>query len=261
MKEEAAAMARRAEAAKGFLAPELRAVELLKKAAEGTQAARKFALDALRGLGADAIRRPTLRTLRRGEPAAREIAALALANDHDAGVLRPLIGAAILDRVPAVRTAAVASLKEIGDADAVKPLAKAMWSEHPEVRMNAAEALGSIGGVQSVDWVIRRVMSTGGPGGRNHFFSGTQISYITDFDVEIAQAAQIGDPIVGTIREGVMLDTRVLSVREEWTQAERRVYYAALARATGRDFGQDPAAWKRWFDDEGRVAMATPVAR
>ncbi|MCG3133497.1 MAG: hypothetical protein HMLKMBBP_00675 [Planctomycetes bacterium] len=35
-----------------------------------------------------------------------------------------------------------------------------------------------------------------------------QISYISDFDVEIAQAAQIGDPIVQTLRDGVILDLR-----------------------------------------------------
>ena len=42
---------------------------------------------------------------------------------------------------------------------------------------------------------------------------------------------------------------------EEWTETERRVYYNSLAHATGKDFGQDPVAWKKWFDDEGRTAM------
>lgn len=261
LKEEAASLARRAEAAKGFLPPEKRADELLKKAAEGSEAAKKFAVDALRGLDADALRRPLLRALRRGEPAAREVAARALGKVGGEDVLRPLITASILDREHTVRAAAVASLKEIGDPDVVKPIAKAMWSESSEVRMNAAEALGSIGGVQSVEYVLRRVMSSGGPGGRNNLFVGTQLSYISDFDVEIAQASQIGDPIVGTLREGVLLDVRVTSVREEWTEVERRVYYTALARASGRDFGQDAVAWKKWFDDEGRVALAAPETK
>jgi hypothetical protein len=98
-------------------------------------------------------------------------------------------------------------------------------------------------------------MTSGGPGGRNNFFAGRQISYISDFDVEIAQASQIGDPIVGTLREGVMLDVRVTSVIEEWTEVERRVYYTALTRATGKDFGQDAMAWKKWWDGEGRESM------
>ncbi len=256
LKEEADALSRRAEAAKGLLPPEKRAEELLKKAAEGTEAAKKFALDALAGLDADDVRRPALRALRRGEPGAREVAARALAKSRDVDVLRPLIGAAVLDRSATVRVAAVESLKEIGDADAVRPIAKAMWSDVPEVRMNAAEALGSFGGGMSVEWVIRRVMATGGPGGRNYIFVGRQESYISDFDVEIAQASQIGDPVIGVIREGVMLDYRVLATREEWTDVERRVYYNALVRATGKDFGQDAVAWKKWWDAEGKTAMA-----
>ena len=51
----------------------------------------------------------------------------------------------------------------------------------------------------------------------------------------------------------MQLDARVISVREEWTGLERRVFYTALTRATGKDFGQDAAAWKKWFDAEGRV--------
>jgi len=109
--------------------------------------------------------------------------------------------------------------------------------------------------------VLRRVQSSGGPGGRNNIFVGTQTSYISDFDVEIAQASQIGDPIVGTIREGVMLDVRVTSVVEEWTEVERRVYYTSLARATGKEFGQDAVAWKKWWDGEGRAAMSASTAK
>jgi hypothetical protein len=262
LKEEAASMDRRAEAAKGFLPPEKRAVDVLKKAAEGSETAKKFALDALAGLDVADVRRPALRSLRRGETAEREVAAKALVRGADEDVLRPLITAAILDRAHAVRVAAVGALKEINDPHVVKPIAKAMWSENSDVRMNAAEALGSIGGVQSVEYVLRRVMSSGGPGGRNNIFVGNQISYISDFDVEIAQASQIGDPIVGTLREGVMLDTRVISTVEEWTEVERRVYYTALQRATGRDYGQDAMAWKKWWDAEGRASMtaaATPA--
>jgi HEAT repeat protein len=261
LKEEAAAADRRAEAAKGFLPPEKRAAELLKKAADGSDAAKKFSLDALAGLDVAAVRRPALRSLRRGEPGEREVAAHALARGGDEDVLRPLIAAAVLDRAHPVRTAAVASLKEIGDADVVKPIAKAMWSDVPDVRMNAAEALGSIGGVQSVEYVLRRVMSSGGPGARNNIFVGNQISYISDFDVEIAQASQIGDPVVGVIREGVMLDTRVISAVEEWTEVERRVYYTSLARATGRDFGQDAVAWKKWWDTDGKASMTAAAAK
>ena len=85
------------------------------------------------------------------------------------------------------------------------------------------------------------------------------MSYISDFDVEVAQAAQIGDSIVQVIRDGVMLDCRVLSAQEEWTETERRDYYTSLSRATGKDFGHDAVAWKKWWDGGGKTAMATPA--
>jgi HEAT repeat protein len=255
LKEEADSAQRRAEAAKGFLPDEKRADELLSKTPFRTDVAKKFAVDALAGLDASSVRRPALRALRRGEPAQREVAARALAKDADRDVLRPLIVAAILDREPLVRAAAVETLKAIGDADVVPAMAKSMWSSVAEVRMNAAEAMGAYGGSMTVEWLLRRVMSSGGLGTRNHFFAGTQTSYISDFDVEVAQAAQVGDPIVQVIREGVILDTRVLGVNEEWNEVERRVYYNSLSRATGKAFGQDAVAWKKWFDEEGRVAL------
>ena len=260
LREEAESLERRAEAVRALTPDEKRAEAIFAKIGDGPASARKFAIEALRGLQQEELLRPALRALRRGVPAAREVAARALGVVRDVDVVRPLVYAAIMDREEAVRAGAVASLPAIAAADIVtedvrRPFARALWSEIPAVRMNAAEALGAMGGVASVEWVLRRVQTGGGTGGRNHFFAGTQMSYISDFDVEIAQAAQIGDPIVGTIREGVILDTRVLAAREEFTVIERRVFYRALARATGKDYGEDWAAWQRWFDESGRAEM------
>ncbi len=58
-----------------------------------------------------------------------------------------------------------------------------------------------------------------------------QISYISDFDVEIAQAAQIGDPIVQTLRDGVILDLRpVVSSDRRFITMELRPTIALLQR-------------------------------
>jgi hypothetical protein len=244
-----------------MLPRELEVDALLTKAGSGRELERRLALDALAGRDAQDVVRPALRALRRGETGTREVAARVLGRVGDVEAVRPLVTAAILDREALVRTAAVASLKQIAHPDTVMPFARAMWGEAAQVRMNAAEALGSIGGPMSVEWLVRRVSTSGGPGGRNNIFVGSQISYISDFDVEIAQASQVGDPIVGTIREGVCLDARVINAREEFTQVERRVFYAALSRATGKDHGEDAAAWKTWWEDEGRVAMAQAASR
>ena len=59
----------------------------------------------------------------------------------------------------------------------------------------------------------------------------TQTSYISDFDVEIAQASQIGDPIVQTLRDGVILDLRpVVSADRRFITMELRPTIAVLTR-------------------------------
>ncbi|MCE9637524.1 MAG: HEAT repeat domain-containing protein [Planctomycetes bacterium] len=257
LKEEADLRARQAESRRELTTDEKRAEDLITKAGKGPEVARRFAVEALASLPADATFRPALRALRGGEPGSRVAAARALGRiKDDTDILRPLIRSAVMDRDATVRAAAASSLREIGNGDVVKPIAKAMWSSIPDLRANAAEALGEIGGAASVEWLVLRVASSGGPSARNHIFVGTQVTYVSDFDVEIAQAAQIGDPIVQTIREGAMLDVKVVNVREEFTIVERRVLYTQLRKTTGRDIGDDPQAWKDWFETEGRAALA-----
>ncbi|MEE8104237.1 MAG: hypothetical protein V3T86_01735 [Planctomycetota bacterium] len=58
-----------------------------------------------------------------------------------------------------------------------------------------------------------------------------QNSYVQDFDVEIAQAAAIGDPIVQTIRDGVILDVRpIVSADRRFITMELRPTVAELVR-------------------------------
>jgi len=59
----------------------------------------------------------------------------------------------------------------------------------------------------------------------------TQNSYVQDFDVEIAQAAAIGDPIVQTIRDGIIMDVRpIVSADRRFITMEMRPTVAELVR-------------------------------
>ncbi len=59
----------------------------------------------------------------------------------------------------------------------------------------------------------------------------TQNSYVQDFDVEIAQAAAIGDPIIQTIRDGIILDVRpIVSADRRFITIELRPTVADLVR-------------------------------
>ncbi len=253
--EEAQALDRQAAPVVPLSSGETRAETLIERAGSADERVAKLANEALSGLDTASLRRPALRVLRRGKPRARAQAATVLARVDDIDIVRPLIHSAILDQEALVRTSAVAALKgldmrDVPLASITKPFTKALFSQSQAVRMNAAEGLGGLGGPVAVEYLVRRLQSAGGLGIRNHIAVGRQFSYVADFDVEIAQAAQIGDPIVGTLREGVMLDTRVLGVVEQWTEIERRVVYGALRRTTGQEIGQDPVAWKDWWEKE-----------
>jgi type II secretory pathway component GspD/PulD (secretin) len=58
-----------------------------------------------------------------------------------------------------------------------------------------------------------------------------QFSYIKDFEVEIAQAAAVADPVVGVVKDGVVLDVRpVVSADRKFITIELRPTLATLAQ-------------------------------
>ena len=59
----------------------------------------------------------------------------------------------------------------------------------------------------------------------------TQVAYVQDFDVQIAQAASIADPIINVIQDGVVLDVRpVVSADRRFITLELRPTIATLKR-------------------------------
>ncbi|MEK7866099.1 MAG: hypothetical protein AAB434_05405, partial [Planctomycetota bacterium] len=133
-------------------------------------------------------------------------------------------------------------------------LVQAFWSafflKDMAARVRAAEAIGVIGGgyVGAVEVLIKELFITYGSSQRVNIFFATQTAYVRDFDIEIAQAAVIADPIPGTVASGVVLDTTVLRIQEKMIVIERRVIGDALGKLTGEDFGDDAKAWARWWE-------------
>ncbi|MCA9000990.1 MAG: hypothetical protein KDB61_03635, partial [Planctomycetes bacterium] len=66
---------------------------------------------------------------------------------------------------------------------------------------------------------------------RSHLAVLNQVSYVQDFDVEIAQASSIADPVVRVTHEGVILDVRpVVSADRRFVTMELRPTVARLKR-------------------------------
>ena len=61
-----------------------------------------------------------------------------------------------------------------------------------------------------------------------------QVAYVQDFNVEIAQAASIADPIVNIVQDGVTLDVRPV------VSADRRFITLELRPARGETIAASP---------------------
>jgi hypothetical protein len=240
------------------LAQEERATKSILALGAEDERVRDLAAAALEGVPEDRLTRPCMLVLERGPEASRLYATRHLAERDTDESLAALIRTSIMDVSPKVREAATAAVASIGHPDAVYPYLRALASSYAPVRMNAAAALGEIRDVRGIETIIRRLKGVHGGGPRVNIMVGRQTSYIRDFDVEIAQAAQIGDPIIGTIQEGVVLDVKVFSVEEDITTVERRLLYRTLAKIAGEDLGEDVAAWSAWWE-KNRTRLETAV--
>lgn len=226
--------------------------KLLQTYAQGTPLQRRLAADSLATVEDRHKLEPFAYALRSPSKDVRLLAAGELGRLANRRALRPLVRRALFDQDEAVRAASVAAAKQIGDANLAAPFVKALGSQTPEVRMHAAQALGEIGDVRGVRYIVYRLEAYGGGSGRNYSFFGNQLSYIQDFDVEVAQTAFIADPQVGTVQEGISLDVQIVGTQvvQEWV--EREVMYTSLRRLTGAtDVKNDPGAWAAWWRENG----------
>jgi hypothetical protein len=237
----AAEKARRAE-------EQTKVTKLLRSYGAASGAARKYAADALSGVDDKYKLDPLAWGLRSKNADVRVYAAGELGRLKDRRGLRPLIWRTLHDTDASVRSASLAAAKSIGDPNLLAPLVSAMWASNDQVRMHAAEAVGNAAIPIGVKYLVYRFEAHGGGAPRTYFETINQISFIQDFDVEVAQTAFIADPIVGTIQEGVVLDAQVVATSAVGEFVEREVVYSALTRLTGvTDVKNEPGAWAAWW--------------
>jgi len=240
--------------AKALTEPEEKASDLIAKCADANPRIRKYARQSLAAKGWDAVRIPLYRALGHRDAKIRVFAAEELGRRQIRESARPLLRSAILDREEMVRFAAVDAVKSLGEPAVLFPFVRALASANASIRQNAAADLGRLGDVRAIEYLVRTLVQNWGPTNRGNISVLNQISYIQDFDVEIAQASQIGDPIVGVLREGVILDAMVYGVARKMTTVERRVIRKSLAGLAKQDLGDDAVAWQKfWRENKERL--------
>jgi len=186
----------------------------------------------------------------------RAFATLALRRLFPGSEAEGLISRAVLDAAPDVRKSAARSLKAFADPVVIEPAVRALSSKHSELRKNAAEALAAMEYREAVEPLVTRLAalqsgSSGSYAPRRHIYTGTQRSYIQDFDVEVSQGAAIADPIVNVLSEGSVLEVAVVNTTEYQFATESVALRRALEQLTGAKPGDTGAAWQRWWKEHG----------
>lgn len=225
-------------------AREGRVARLLARCAEGDAGLARAVRLRLASLEHAELLDGALEALYDGRPAVRSVAAQALAELGDEAALRRLLFSAVRDTDAEVRRDAIEAARSLGHPDAAVPLIKALASENEHVVAHAAEALGALGDARALAYVVKRLHSSGSSP-RSFVAFLNQISYVRDYDVEIAQASNIANPDVATLQEGVILDATVLGATMTRTWIEP-VLVRAAGQLAGRPFA-DAEEVKAWY--------------
>jgi hypothetical protein len=179
----------------------------------------------------------------------REFAVLAARRLFPGEMLREISDRAILDVNQPVREEAARALRDARDVAVLAPAINALASKHANVRGNAVEAMGNIGHAAAVEPLMNHLsaLQAGSPtiGHRANIYIGFQTAYVADYDVEIAQAASISDPIVAVQDSGVVLDAR--ATVQMTKVIEMRKVMGSLRQLTAQRIGDDPKAWGAWW--------------
>ena len=206
-------------------------------------------------IGAEDQLRVLLAGLSHADAAVRAAVAGRLAAHRDLRAVRALTWQAVRDDDAAVRTAAVAALKQLDYDRTPLFLGSALRATDEQLRVRAAESLAQFGDNPLAPRVLAdRWIEGWGGGPRVNIMIGSAVAYIRDFEVEVAQSAAIADPIVGVIHEAAVLDYQVQGMRQAMSGTESRAYRRGLEQLVGKDLGPDPTPWAEYLNGVRREA-------
>jgi hypothetical protein len=256
LKEEVAARLLPASEKERKAAAQTKVRKLLKQMVAGGAKVERMAVKALSGVKDDYKVEPFAYALRYPAENVRVFAAKELGRIQDRRALQPLVFRSVVDPSETVREVALDAVMAYEDPNVLAPYVKAMNSKNQPVRINAAEAVGGLGDVRAIQYLVYRMSAHGGGVNRSHIYLANQLSFIQDFDVEVAQTAFIADPVVGILQEGAVLDVRVLATEHKADIVERRVLRNSLKRLAGVDMGDDAEKWAAWWGKNKEKLLA-----
>jgi hypothetical protein len=185
----------------------------------------------------------------------RRYAAAELARLGEEKAVPALLKSALHDGNASVRLAAVKALRQLDCPSTVVPLGRALQSRSSTLRHRAAEALGELGDALAWPYLIQRWQGRSGDFTQVHFTQVRQVSYIQDFDVEVASTSFIADPIVGVLQPGLVHRVKIVATE----QIETTWYRASLMKLAGKDLGPKLGAWQAHWDAHKKRLLAKRV--
>lgn len=152
--------------------------------------------------------------------------------------------AATHDRDKVLRASAFAALRGHGLEETAYALHTQLRAKSSKARVRTVEAMATLKGSRLAPRLLAANWTNAlGRGPRVNITIGVIKAYISDFEVEVASFAAIGDPHVQVIREGVKLDHQVLTGTSIVSARIARASRRALKSLVGRDLGADPRRW------------------
>lgn len=191
-----------------------------------------------------------LRGLRDVTPRIRTTSLELLAFTTPEGTIEPVIERMLFDRDADVRKVAMQAVKAYQEDGVIYPLVRALRQDDPRLRTAALDALEDLRDPRAIGTLIATLKraSTNSGVTRNNVSFTKQVSYVSDFDAEIAQASVIAQPIVSVLQEGVVLDVAVAGVSGRGLNLDERARVVrVLGLLSGQTFGDDLAKWEAWY--------------
>ena len=185
----------------------------------------------------------------------RAFATLALRRIFPGEEQQQLLRRAVLDQSKKVRTGAALALSKVEEPGILVPVIRALNSENKQIRVYAAEALGHMRHEEGIEPLMHALVglnslqsSTGGVPPASNIFIGSQVAYVSDFDIEIAQGSSIAEPQINVIGTGALLTARSLGISGYSVKFHRRAIMRSIRKLSGEDAGKRTKDWMKWWD-------------
>ena len=199
-----------------------------------------------------------LKLVESSAPGSREAALQAIARTVPADGLEPAIARMLLDDREDVREAARAAVAAYDHDGIAYPVSRALATDDAQVRAAAMDAAQSMKLTRTVGALVRNLRRVDSSGKTRAYLSSvTHTSYVSDFDVEIAQSAVIGQPVVKVLQHGVVQDVGIAGVfSQRIPRTERARIVNLLSALTGESFGDQPGRWNEWLEQQRKPVDA-----